>query len=65
MKSKDKTEPTQEQQAAIDNYRAAHGRTWKQDLAAAWWKGTDANEPNGHLLRQVRNQFGPQWLARQ
>ena len=22
----------------------------------------DASRPNGHLLRQVRNQFGPKWL---
>lgn len=65
MKPDRKTEPTKEQQAAIDAYRVEHGRSWKRALAADWWTGRDAQRANGHLLRQVRNQLGPQWLERQ
>ena len=27
-----------------------------------WLSGTDAAAPGGHLLRQVRNTYGPRWL---
>ena len=43
-------------------FATRHGRTWRADLAAAWLSGRDAAEPDGHLLRQVRNRFGPAWL---
>lgn len=55
--------PTPEQLAAVQAFRAKHGRTWRADLLAAWLNGRDASEPDGHLLRQVRNQLGPRWLA--
>ena len=54
--------PTAEQLAAVAAFATRHGRTWRADLAAAWLAGTDASEPAGHLLRQVRNRFGPRWL---
>ncbi len=54
--------PTLEQLEAVEAFRNKHGHNWKDKLLAAWMNGSDANEPNGHLLRQVRNSFGPRWL---
>lgn len=56
--------PNEEQLKALNAYKAKHGRYWKRDLMNAWMNGSDANEPDGHLLRQIRNQFGPAWLTR-
>lgn len=56
--------PNPEQLAAVAAFAARHGRTWRADLAGAWLNGSDAREPHGHLLRQVRNQHGPAWLER-
>ena len=53
-----------EQQAAIDAFAAKYGASWKHKLQIAWLAGTDTAQPNGHLLRQVRNQFGPSWLGK-
>lgn len=57
------SEPTPEQLAALRAFATKYGNTWRQELADRWWNGTDANEPNGHLLRQLRNQLGPRWLG--
>jgi hypothetical protein len=54
--------PTADQLAAVAAFATRYGRTWRADLAAAWLNGRDAAEPDGHLLRQVRNRFGPAWL---
>jgi hypothetical protein len=54
--------PTADQVAAVAAFATRHGRTWRAELLAAWLNGRDANEPDGHLLRQVRNRFGPRWL---
>jgi hypothetical protein len=54
-----------EQQRRIDDFKARYGRTWKTKLSDLWMNGQDAQEPDGHLLRQVRNQFGPDWLRKQ
>ena len=35
---------------------------WRGQLVTAWWDGTDASLPDGHLLRIARNQLGPEWL---
>lgn len=51
-----------EQAEAVLAFARKKGREWKEDLLSAWLNGTDAREPNGGLLRQVRNQLGPQWL---
>jgi hypothetical protein len=59
-----KPEPTQEQLQALREFAKKYGRNWKQELSDMWLAGRDANEPNGHLLRQVRNQCGPSWLAK-
>ena len=58
-----KEQPSPEQLEALESFKRSHGSGWKEDLANAWWTGRDASQPNGHLLRQIRNQFGPQWLA--
>ena len=53
---------TEEQERALQDYKSTHGRYWKHNLKRDWLTGKDASRPNGHLLRQVRNQFGPKWL---
>ena len=35
-----------------------------EELKAAFEAATPGEWPNGHLLRQVRNQFGPKWLEK-
>ena len=57
-------EPNEQQMEAIKAFAKKYGRYWKSDLGAAWANGRDINEPNGHLLRQVRNNFGPKWLMK-
>ncbi len=58
--SLDDLEP--EQRAALIAFRDKYGRTWKTELNDRWLNGKDASEPNGHLLRQIRNRQGPTWL---
>lgn len=55
-------QPTEPQMEAIKRFAETHGRTWKSRLIDAWISGRDARLPDGGLLRQVRNQLGPQWL---
>lgn len=57
-----KKAPTPDQLEALRAYKAKHGAHWKSALNSAWQVGSDVREPNGHLLRQVRNQLGPSWL---
>lgn len=56
-------QPTSEQLEALQEFAAKYGRYWKDELRTQWLHGTDAHEPKGHLLRQVRNQLGPKWLT--
>lgn len=58
-----KPQPSPEQLQALQAFADKKGRSWKQALSDAWMNGSDDREPNGHLLRQLRNQFGPSWLA--
>jgi hypothetical protein len=53
-----------EQMAALLAYAPRHGRFWKRELLAAWMNGDDANEPEGAVLRQIRNTQVPKLLAR-
>jgi hypothetical protein len=50
------------QVAALLGFRERHGRSWKTDLWAAWMNGSDASEPGGAALRELRNRRGPSWL---
>jgi hypothetical protein len=59
-----KKQPTPEQLQALQAFAKRHGFTWKHKLSTYWITGQDANEPDGGLLRQVRNEFGPSWLTR-
>lgn len=56
---------TTEQRGALSAFAGKHGDRWKQRLLDAWMTGRDAAEPDGHALRQLRNRFGPSWLASQ
>lgn len=52
-----------EQRQRLEEFAKKHGSTWRATLHNMWWTGDDARQTNGHLLRQIRNQFGPVWLA--
>jgi len=56
--------PNPAQLQAVREYAERKGKDWKDKLLTAWLNGSDASEPSGHLLRQLRNQFGPAWLAK-
>lgn len=53
---------TPEQRQRLQQFAFVHGKTWKKTLNDMWWDGSDAYQHDGHLLRQIRNQHGPQWL---
>jgi hypothetical protein len=53
-----------EQLNALQQFAATHGRNWKSELHSMWIDGRDACQPNGSILRQIRNWFGPTWLQR-
>ena len=53
-----------DQLAAVQGFADRHGPGWRGQLLDAWLNGSDAREPSGHLLRQVRNQLGPSWLSK-
>ena len=55
---------TLDQRARLIEFKEAHGRGWKEVLNILWQTGRDAEQIDGHLLRQIRNQRGPQWLAK-
>jgi hypothetical protein len=53
-----------DQRARLIEFRDANGPLWKEKLSNLWWTGRDDRLQDGHLLRQIRNQFGPQWLTK-
>lgn len=59
-----KAQPSVAQMAALVSFAKRNGRCWRARLYNAWCSGRDALEPEGALLRQLRNDFGPKWLAR-
>jgi hypothetical protein len=63
MKSS-KVSLTAEQQSALVAFATRHGRNWKSALRRLWDTGRDDREPDGPLLRQVRNTLGPSGLVR-
>lgn len=60
-------ELTDDQRAAVVAFRDANGRDWKDKLGALWMNGSYSRRgidmDQAALLQQVRNQFGPEWLA--
>jgi hypothetical protein len=56
--------PTVEQLNAVIRFATEHGRTWKSQLNDAWMTGNYVGFVGSHLLQQVRNQFGPEWLVK-
>ena len=60
-------DPNREQLQALKDYAVAVGDGWKKRLLLDWMRaGTAVYELRDryHLLQQVRNSFGPKWLAR-
>lgn len=55
--------PSAEQVRALRAFASKAGRNWKAALRLAWETGADTTHEGGALLRQLRNQFGPEWLA--
>ena len=53
-----------ERKAALKAYAARNGPFWKRALWTAWLNGEDADEPEGPVLRQIRNACGPAILKR-
>ena len=56
--------PTDEQLAAIRDYAAWAGRKWKDELRADWYRSGSRWPGEYYLLQQVRNNYGPEWLAK-
>lgn len=63
MKTKQRT-PTTQQIEALEQFAAIHGRNWKTVLGNAWMNGNYNGFEKDWLLQQVRNTFGPSWLAK-
>ena len=55
-------EPDDRMWLALVDFRARHGRRWKEALGIKWMNGEDELEPYSASLRSVRNHFGPSWL---
>lgn len=53
-----KREPTEEQLAALRQFKRINGMAWKLALKRLWL--TDRCPP---ILQQVRNELGPKWLT--
>ena len=58
----EKKEPTSDQMHALNHFARRHGRCWRGQLRQCWDDGSDTREPNGYLLRQLRDDFGLKWL---
>ncbi len=54
---------TPEQANALLTFARRHGRYWKRKLAELWQSGRDSGEPEGPLLRQIRNGGGHSLLV--
>lgn len=57
-------ELTPAQAIRLIEYARANGPCWKSSLTNAWATGKDERCRDGALLRQIRNNHGPTWLAR-
>jgi hypothetical protein len=59
---------TNEERAALLEFKAKYGREWKQYLMAAWlsyaYRGRPMGGQDTGILRNIRNMRGPTWLDR-
>jgi hypothetical protein len=53
---------TEEEVAALVAFAGRNGRSWKEKLWTIWGNGRDYYEPEGQVLHQIRNNYGPSWL---
>jgi hypothetical protein len=55
---------TNEQNTRLLQFADQHGPDWRDALRLLWLQGIDATQPDGHLLRQIRNTVGPSKLEK-
>lgn len=56
---------TNDQLQALRSYAKQYGRYWKASLRESWMNGDYSGfQGEPAYLQQVRNTFGPSWLAR-
>jgi len=53
---------TKQEEAALEDYAARHGRSWKRVLNDSWMG--EKPHDDGPILRKLRNTHGPTWLDR-
>ncbi|CAN7626554.1 hypothetical protein [Neorhizobium sp. LjRoot104] len=53
---------TEQEEAALREYAARHGRSWKRILNHVWMG--EAPDDAGQILPKLRNTHGPGWLDR-
>lgn len=58
------SELSKEQHQALVCFAKREGRYWKSKLKWLWSVGLDDRQPDGAILRQIRNDFGAIWLVR-
>lgn len=58
---------TQEQSVALDSFKKAYGKQWKQSLSNCWMNSAypKVSRNEAAELQKLRNTHGPQWLASQ
>jgi hypothetical protein len=55
---------TPDQLQAIRDYAVKYGQSWRRVLERDWIRGDyDVSAAEAVLLQQIRDQFGPAWLA--
>jgi hypothetical protein len=58
-------QPSEKQINAVITWADRMGRFWRRELRGAWMDGNyQGNSDISHLLQQVRNEFGPEWLIK-
>jgi len=57
--------PSKEQLKALESFKSLHAENWKDELSQCWMKGNypRMSSDDSAYLQQLRNQFGPKWLA--
>ena len=47
---------------ALESFRNAHGRCWKEALRDCWSTGRYSSADDSATLQVLRNELGPMWL---